>query len=304
MRVTIAIPTYRRPETLRALLDSLEKLAFEKVPEPRITVLVVDNDPNGFAARVLRSFHSCRYEVRSRMEREPGISHARNLCIREAGRPDYVAFIDDDEVASTRWLDELLNAQLAFRAPIVAGPIVPRYAVHPPAWCVQGAFHQRRRYQTGACVRSTSAGNVLLARPVLDAVGDPWFDACFARSGGEDTHFFRRCAGVGFPITWADDAIVYEHIPADRLTADYLIRRARDGGSHWSRVDLALSLPAWRLAFRFATGVTRIAQGSALSACSPLLSSTQRLRAKMRIAEGIGNLSAFFGRDFATYRPQ
>ena len=144
----------------------------------------------------------------------------------------------------------------------------------------------------------------MISRQVLDRLTQPWFDSQFARTGGEDTHFFRRCASMGFPITWADDAIVYEEIPAERTTRDYLVRRARDGGNHWTRVDLALRVPPHRLALRMAAGMARVMQGYASAALTPRSSAAQRLRHAMRIAEGLGNLSAFFGREFPTYRPE
>ncbi|HEX8926485.1 MAG TPA: glycosyltransferase, partial [Terriglobales bacterium] len=298
MNVTICIPTFRRPALLSALLRSLERLCFAKVREPRISIVVVDNDANGSAAHSLRTFDSSRFEIGYRIETQPGISYARNTCIRAAGPSDFIAFIDDDETASPTWLDELLNAQRAFDAPIVAGPIVPHYETQPPAWLITGGFHQRRRYATGTTVASTSAGNVLVARRVFERLTPPWFDLQFARSGGEDTHFFRRCATFGFPVTWANDAIAYEEIPDERSTPDYLLRRARDGGNHWTRVDLALQVPLYRLALRMAAGVARIAQGYASAALGPLLSPSQRLQNAMRAAEGVGNLSAFLGREF------
>jgi glycosyltransferase involved in cell wall biosynthesis len=303
MNVAVCIATYRRESMLRALLRSLEQLAFCKVQVPAICVVVIDNDWQCSALPVVCEFPSYVHRLRYRVEANRGVSYARNAALEAARTADFVAFVDDDEEVPPHWLDELLAVQYSFGAPIVAGPVIPKYDALPAAWISEVTLHRRKRYRTGALVRSTGAGNCLLSQEVVRATGPEWFHPAFADSGGEDTHFFRRCERLGFAITWADDAIVYERVPEERLTPHYLVQRARDGGNQWTRTQIAFETSAFRLAFRAGAGVIRILQGGACAMATALLSPSQRLRGQLRMAEGVGSLSAFLGRKYPTYGP-
>src|SRR5581483_6193872 len=299
--VAICIPTCRRTDQLRRLLQSLQVLTFEKVLEPEITIIVVDNDPRLSARPVVAEFLSRRYRLRYRTESRPGVSYARNTAI-EAGRAaDFIAFLDDDQLAAHQWLDELLTAQSALDAAIVAGPILPRFESAPPAWLHGNAFFRGRRHATGTRLNSVAAGNVLISKQVFRALFPAWFDPRYSLTGGEDTQFFRRSAEAGFPVIWADDAIAYESIPSTRISREYLLSRARSGGNQWTRVELELSRGALSRGSRFAAGLVRIAQGVAFHIAAPVLSNAKRFRGELLLAEGMGNLAGFFGRSYELY---
>ena len=299
--VAVCITTYRRPSMLRRLLHALQSLTFTDVAEPDIAIVVVDNDPFGSARAVVAEFLSRRYRLRYRVEIRPGVSFTRNTAIESARTADFIAFLDDDEQPSPPWLDALLTAQSAFHAPIVAGPVLPRFESTPPQWMIDGHFFHRKRFATGTTVPCTGAGNVLISSRVLHALSPIWFEPRYTLCGGEDTHFFRRCAELGFRITWADDAVVYESVPRARLSPNYLVNRARNGGNHWTRVDLELHPSLGHLGARFAAGIFRVLQGSALAVVAPALSPAHQLRGKLLMAEGTGNLHAFLGRSFNAY---
>ncbi len=271
-RVAICIATYRRPSSLRRLLRSLQDLTFHKISEPDITIVVVDNDPETSAHAVIPEFLSRRYRLRYQSESRRGISFARNTAIENSRFADFLTFLDDDEEASPQWLDELLTVQAAYRAEIVAGPVLSRFECTPPEWLIDGRFFHRRRHATGTTLSSVGAGNVLIASTVFHAMSPIWFDPRYSLTGGEDTHFFRRCAALGFPVTWADDAIAYESVPESRACSGYLIARARSGANQWTRVNLDLDPTLASIGSRFAVGVLRVLQGSAVAMVAPALS--------------------------------
>ncbi|HLS32139.1 MAG TPA: glycosyltransferase, partial [Brevibacterium sp.] len=92
-RVTIAIPSYRRPQQLRALLAALpERIA--ETADARVDVLVVDNDPAGSAEETTIGTD---LDLRYAREDTPGIAAVRNRVLDECRGSDLIAFIDDDE---------------------------------------------------------------------------------------------------------------------------------------------------------------------------------------------------------------
>ncbi len=302
--VAICIATHQRPATLRRLLQSLQELIFVKVNEPEITIVLVDNDPAASARTVIPEFLSRRYRIRYRLESRPGISYARNTAIEHARFADFLAFLDDDEECSPEWLDEMLTVQAAYHAQIVAGPVLPHFESLPPQWLLDGRFYQRRRHATGTPLTSVGAGNVLIGSRVLHAMAPNWFDPRYSLTGGEDTHFFRRCASLGFPVIWADDAIAYESVPASRISSRYLISRARNGANQWTRVEFDLHPTVTGLGSRLAVGMLRVLQGSAVAVVAPALAPRHQLRGQLLLAEGIGNLNAFLGRNYNLYGPR
>jgi len=299
IQVAICVATYRRNAQLLRLLEALETLTFRAVSEPDIAVVIVDNDPLGSGDPAVRAFHSARYRISYYHETRRGISYARNTAIEAAGDADFIAFIDDDEQPSHAWLDRLLAAQLTFAAPIVAGRVVPLLE--------ESSFHfvpvrlRRSSCATGTRMQSASTANVLIASYVLRFMGPEWFDPRYAVTGGEDTHFFRRCLAANIPIVWADDAIVYESIPPARLTPEYLCARARNGANHWTRVEIELHGSPVNLALRFGVGILRVLQGSTIKFFSRHSDRQQEIAGDLLLAEGVGNLHAFFGGRYEMY---
>lgn len=100
---TIIIPTYSKPHTLDALLESLEK---QTHPRARFEVIVVDDhspDPrvkDTVMARIKRRKLKLKY---LRAPVNLGTSGARNLGI-DAAAGEITAFLDDDCIADPKWL--------------------------------------------------------------------------------------------------------------------------------------------------------------------------------------------------------
>ena len=163
LKLCVCVATYRRPEGLSRLLDSLDRLEFSRIPKPQVTVVVVDNDPVG--ALPIPSIDRVRtWPVIWCREPRRGISHARNRCISIALKVDaeLIAFIDDDEEAESGWLEELIITMKAENADVVTGPVLPRYENAPPNWIVRGDFFTPMRRGSGTRVERAYTGNVLL----------------------------------------------------------------------------------------------------------------------------------------------
>lgn len=221
-RVQICVLTFKRPEMLRSALRSLRQQESQQC-QATMQVLVIDNDAEESGKRVFcevfgPSNPSARYVV----ERQQGIARARNRALEESADADFIAFLDDDEVADQHWLDCLLQVQAAYDADVVTGPSVPDF-VKSPQWIVRGGFFAPPISKTGQQVRFVETNNVLMRTTFVRHFR---FDLRFDTTGGEDTYFFMQLKKAGARMVWAQDATVRETIPEQRTNFSWLMRRA------------------------------------------------------------------------------
>jgi succinoglycan biosynthesis protein ExoM len=267
---------------------------------PVITVIVVDNDASGTAKEV--SHNPFPWRLRYVLEPKRGIAEARNRALKEIGDADFLAFIDDDEVPSALWLDELLFAQANFRANVVTGPVYPSFTDDVPAWVRRAGFFDRPAHRTGESLSCCSTNNALVTREVFDRVGG--FDDRFQFTGGEDLHFFTRVRLAGFRIVWSQEAVVTETISRDRANLGSLLRRAYRGGNSYTLVESSLDRGIIGLrVVRLFKGCARILQGS-LETCASLPTGrvTSLVRALGGICSGVGMLAGLVGLRYQAYK--
>jgi glycosyltransferase involved in cell wall biosynthesis len=237
--VVVAIPTFRRPQSLKRLLDALERLE----TAAKIIVVVADNDAEAHAGYDLCrdiSGHYC-WPLDPILAEARGIAQVRNaLVARALSYPDaaFVAMLDDDEWPSPQWLDALLAVQAQTQADVVEGSILFESADGAPVWNpgFDGVSSMRR--PTGPTSMLEGAGNILITRTCLERLTAPWFDLAFALSGGEDRDFFERVKASGGHFAWADDGLAYTAVPALRQSLHWVFTRAYGIGNTEMRIFL------------------------------------------------------------------
>ena len=296
--VSVCICTFRRPA---GVARALESVLAQAVPQSwTLEVIVVDNDPDGSAAKVVADLaQASDTPVRYVVESQSGVSHARNRCLAET-RGELVAFLDDDEWASDGWLTGLVEQLLASRADAVFGPVCPEYATPPALWLVASGIHQRPRYASGTQISWGDArtGNVLFRRGCAGVTGG--FDIRFARTGGEDSLFFARAAERGARLVWCDDAVVTEAVPMERMTRRWVMRRAFHGGRTYARVHAQLAGPRAYVLFGM-RGILAAFVSFPVALVLWLRGSERHMFYARRAVGGLGKLAASFhrGGDYA-----
>lgn len=235
--VAVCIATYNRPVGLRRLLDSLRAQVFVHNELPDWNIVVVENDETGPNAEYIKTLtEEFPVPIVYAVQPKRGIASVRNLAIELAKGSDYVAFIDDDEVASENWLDELLRAIQTYKADVVCGPVQPLFEIIPEPWIVKGQFFERDRHPTGTVIDYGRTGNVLISSKWFSPTEKP-FNESLNLTGGEDTLYFWQIHRNGAKFVWADEAIVQEFVPPQRANKDWLIRRAKRLGNTISLVE-------------------------------------------------------------------
>ncbi|HEX4733775.1 MAG TPA: glycosyltransferase family 2 protein [Thermoleophilaceae bacterium] len=131
LRVSVVVPTHRRPEVLVKLLASITDLD----PEPD-EVIVVDNDPGDQDCRALVDAVDFTYVREDRR----GLNVARRTGLH-AATGDVVVFTDDDCVVSPGWLAPV--------AELFADPLVGVAAGPGFAWELHTGAQLRREEEAG-----------------------------------------------------------------------------------------------------------------------------------------------------------
>lgn len=234
MLISICMCTYKR-EHLRQTLDSIALLVIPSGVS--IEVLVVDNDEllsaKGIIDPLQRSFP---YELTYYSEPVKNIAAARNKLLEQA-RGDWIASIDDDEVADKLWLLRLKETADTYHAEVVFGHVVPAYPENTPDWIKAGQFFSRKAHETGTELSSGGSGCTLINRLFLEK-HNLKFDLAYGTTGGEDVQLFFRMHRLGARLVFCKDAIVYESVESHRLNLGYLKQRAVRIGQTYARYRL------------------------------------------------------------------
>ena len=223
--VSVCVCTYRRAhvaETIKSLLS--QRLSAEDTFE----IVVIDDDRARSAEAIVASFQDAPVLVRYAHFGAGNVSLARNVAL-DAATGDWIAFIDDDELAAPDWLASLLRVQRESGADIVKGYVDGIYPPETPAWVRAGDPYTRDYGADGETPRLLASGNVLFRRALIESI-KLRFDPAFGRTGGEDSDFFGRLREAGARAVASRSAVVQEIVPADRVTVAYLRRRSRRMG--------------------------------------------------------------------------
>ncbi|MBW8191457.1 glycosyltransferase [Neiella marina] len=228
--ITVCLCTYKR-EHLKLTLASL---AAQQLPEGvSFNVSIVDNDKDG-SGKVW--VDQCRAETNLQLhyqiQSEKNISVARNATVAAADG-DWLAFLDDDEIAEPDWLAQLLDCAQQYQADVVQGALKVNYPDHTPDWILAGDYFGKHLPPTGTQRQVGSTCNALVKRSALPHPTEP-FDKQFGITGGGDTHFFSRIHQAGGLMVSCCEAVVSETVEDNRLNESYLRRRALRVGETYS----------------------------------------------------------------------
>jgi glycosyltransferase involved in cell wall biosynthesis len=221
--ISVCICTFKRFDLLERLLDGLDAQQTDGLFT--YSIVVADNDHLESARPLVAAFAArSRAAVKYCVEPRQNIALTRNKAIENAAG-EFIAFIDDDEFPTPKWLLTLFCACQTYGVDGVLGPVKPHFSEEPPAWVVEGKFYDRPTYPTGFVIdwRKGRTGNVLLRARIFETVGEP-FRPDFLT--GEDQDFFRRMIERGYTFIWCNEAVAYEVVPPGRWKRSFMLRRA------------------------------------------------------------------------------
>lgn len=224
-RAVVCVCTKDRPAMFGRCFASLLS---QNIPQGVLDVhlLVVDNSAKGGERAAVSARDGGAVPVSYVHEPRPGIPVARNaaLAALEKLSPDWVVFIDDDEIAPRDWIVRMHQVVRHYQADVAACGVVQfptagDALAGAEAWQPPASFGHARRRQT--CATS----NVILRAALVMGPQGLRFDEAM-QHGGSDVEFFMRAGQAGARIVHVKDAHVFEEYPAERKTIAYECKRA------------------------------------------------------------------------------
>ena len=128
--LSVIVCTYNRVDYLKDMIASF--YAQEKLGDHSFEFIVVDNNSSDRTAEVCETFAN-ESGFRYVSEPQQGLSFARNRGLEEA-KGDLVAYLDDDVLVSSGWIDALLQAFSETDASVVGGRSLIRFESEAPPW--------------------------------------------------------------------------------------------------------------------------------------------------------------------------
>jgi GT2 family glycosyltransferase len=298
-KVVVAIPTFRRPQSLMRLLTAMEKLDTSAA----VTVIVADNDSEkheGFDA--CEKLGVYRWTLDHFIAPARGIANVRNALAERALTHDcdFIAMLDDDEWPDPHWLDAFLHTQAETGADALHGCVLREYETAPGRLAASLEGIRPMHGVTGPVDMIPGTGNVIFRRSCFANMRKPCFDPAFALCGGEDSDFFERLRRRGYHFAWSEEAIVHAWVPASRGNLTWGLSRAYSVGNSDMRVFLKYRQTK-------AARAAELAKIAGALLLSPLLFvilggvSNRAVDALRKLFRAAGKIAAFRGRHYQEY---
>ena len=227
--------TFNRAAMLMNAIDSLFAQQTQGLFSLEV-VVVDDGSTDGTSEVVERLAATAPVPVRFARQENQGVGSARNRSVREA-EGEWIAFFDDDQIASAEWLYHLYRTAMDTGAVCVGGPVkllLPEDCPIPPVGTVRKLLGENPLMSTeptllrhldprSAGLAIPGTGNALVSREVFWTLGG------FEAGGryGEDFQFFRKLVRGGCRLAIAPEASVQHVIPPERMDARFLLPLAR-----------------------------------------------------------------------------
>jgi succinoglycan biosynthesis protein ExoM len=236
MKYSICINTYKRPELLKILLNSLVTQKLDS--SLSIEIIVVENDNIQLSKPIVNNYeilmrNNPNWQFKYFIQPIKNIAITRNKAVAEA-TGDYIFFIDDDEYAAPEWIIKTITCLNDYKADAVFGAVISYFDKITPVWIQRNKMFHREIQKTGTPPNFTRTGNCLIKAQWLKMIEGP-FDPEYGTTGGEDSHLFNYIYIKGAKFVFCAESIVYEYVPPERANLKWLQKRSLRTGNSYAR---------------------------------------------------------------------
>lgn len=225
--IVVCVPCFRRPQHLRRTLESLA----DQRTDRRFAVVMVENDASGCGSVPVATefLRAGRFAGLCVVEPRQGNCHAINAAFETAQATfpaaTHFLMIDDDEIASRDWLEQMARAAEVTGADIVGGPVLQSFDDDTKRGLQRHPAFLPAYDSSGPVPIIYGCGNCLITRPVFERLAGPAFDPRFNFLGGGDVDFFTRSRREGMKFHWVAEAVIVETVPIARTHPGWLALR-------------------------------------------------------------------------------
>jgi glycosyltransferase involved in cell wall biosynthesis len=179
-RISVIIPTYKRPALLMECIKALARQTFDKAA---FEVIVVSDGPDRITQKLVTSWkHTGLLDIEYiPLDRKKGPAAARNTGWKIASG-ELIAFTDDDCQPEPSWLEELWDASQTMDAALFSGRVIVPLSDAPTDYEWNTAKLETAEFITANCA---------CQRNVMERTGG--FDERFEMAWREDRSLFQ-CA--------------------------------------------------------------------------------------------------------------
>lgn len=228
-KISVIVCTYNRSEFLPGCLQSLVEQALES---DFFEVIIVNNNSTDNTIEIASHFTSKYNNIRMIEELNQGLSHARNRGWQEA-KGEYVAYIDDDALASSDWLYHIKSfidrqpTVLAFGGPYTSYSLVSAPDWFPADYGSHSLGEEERPIVVGS--EWISGTNMIFKKKLFYDIGG--FNENLGMTGsnisyGEEINFFIKLNNRKIIIYYVPTIVVKHLIAEYKMKLSWLLLSA------------------------------------------------------------------------------
>lgn len=214
MKVSVIIGSYRPKSYLSRCLESLSN----QTTPPDEIIIGIDNDQDN-PNMILHKNMSYKIVTSG----TTGISAARNAACKIASG-DIFAFIDDDAIAKSNWIETIHKIFESSPVSCSGGPVIPIFEGKPIPeqwyWII-GC--------TGMSERPIGA-NMAINKTDFNGFSEDLGRKKYNLTIGEETEIILNLSETNKRVIWDPEMIVYHTCPPHRTQWSYILKRAYSEG--------------------------------------------------------------------------
>lgn len=226
MRITVIICTYNRSFILKECLKSLITQSNKD-----FDIIVIDNNSTDSTLIMINNQFP---NIDVFVEKKQGLSHARNRGVEECGN-EWLAYLDDDAVAHSDWVQEIYNTIEITDFVAFGGIYLPWYRDGKPSWYLDSYGSNKDFFRKLDGMRELSGsecfsgGNAVYRKKELVAIG--CFPIELGMKGdkigyGEEDFVQKELVKKGGKIGINPNLLIDHYVPKYKQNLKWFLKRS------------------------------------------------------------------------------
>lgn len=205
MSCDIIIPVWNELKVTKECIDSIIKNTHYPY-----RLIIIDNGSDELTSEYLNTLKDETRALIIRNDRNEGFITAVNQGL-EASRAPYLCIMNNDTIATERWLTEMIDIADSRKDIGLVNPSSNNLGQHIgrdsiDSYAAKLRFLKGQYIEMGACL----GFSMLIKREVFKRIG--YFDSVYQRGNFEETDYCRRAEREGYYCVRAKGAYVYHHM--------------------------------------------------------------------------------------------